>query len=81
MVLALLAFAGGLVNHFGQQHKPEPGPRPAGISVIDAVAQRKEPDWFTLLVPVLNAAAIVIGGTRLVRPSVATRDRGPGRQG
>lgn len=67
IVLAVLAFAGGLVNHFGQHHKPEPGPRPAGMSVMDAVAQRKEPDWFSLLMPVLGAAGIVVVGTRAVR--------------
>jgi MFS family permease len=62
LVLAVLCLGVGLTNHFAQHHKAEPGSRPAGLSVMDAMAQRREPDWFTLLVPVLGAAGIVVGG-------------------
>src|SRR5205809_6440332 len=56
-VLAAVCFAAGLTNHFSQHHKPEPGARPAGVSVMDAVVQRKEPDWFTLATPALGVIA------------------------
>lgn len=62
IVLAVLSVAGGLTNHFAQHHKPEPGPRAPGVAVMDAVAQRKEPDWFTLLVPFVGAAGVILGG-------------------
>jgi hypothetical protein len=68
-VLAVLCAGAGLTNHFSQQHKPAPGPRPAGVSVMDAVVQRKEPDWFTLASPVLGVTALVIAGRG--RPSRA----------
>jgi hypothetical protein len=61
-VLAALCSGAGLTNHFSQHHKPEPGPRPAGVSVMDAVVQRKEPDWFTLASPALGVAALVLAG-------------------
>ena len=60
-ILAVICFAGGLLNHFGQHHKPEPGVRAAGLSVMDAVNQRKEADWFTLLMPCLGAAGVLFG--------------------
>lgn len=61
-VLAVLCAGAGLTNHFSQHHKPEPGPRSAGVSVMDAVVQRKEPDWFTLVTPVLGVTALVLAG-------------------
>lgn len=66
-VLAALCLAAGLTNHFSQHHKPEPGARPAGVSVMDAVVQRKEPDWFTLMTPALGVAALVIAGRATVK--------------
>jgi hypothetical protein len=61
-VLAVLCAGAGLTNHFSQNHKPEPGPRQPGVSVMDAVVQRKEPDWFTLVTPALGVAALVLAG-------------------
>jgi hypothetical protein len=60
-ILAVICVAGGFVNHFSQHHKPEPGVRAAGVSVMDAVNQRKEADWFTLLMPCLGAAGVLVG--------------------
>jgi hypothetical protein len=64
---AVVVFAGlclvmGLGNAFAQRAKPEPGPRPSGVSVLEAVKLRKEPPWFTLLVPVVGAVGALIGG-------------------
>ena len=61
-VLAVLCACAGLTNHFSQHHKQEPGPRPAGVSVMDAVIQRKEPDWFTLLSPGLGVVGLILAG-------------------
>jgi hypothetical protein len=60
--LAVLGFAGGMANGYAQHMKPVPGVRTAGISVADAVARRKEPSWFTLLVPCLGTAGILVAG-------------------
>jgi len=61
-VLAALCASAGLANHFGQHHKPEPGPRPPGVSVMEAVEQRKEPDWFTLMTPALGVKGLLLAG-------------------
>jgi hypothetical protein len=34
---------------------------------MDAVVQRKEPDWFTLMTPALGVAALVIAGRATVK--------------
>ena len=34
----------------------------AGVSVMEVVTQRKEPDWFTLLMPLLGGAGVLVGG-------------------
>ena len=67
IVFACFCLLMGLGNAFGQRGKPEPGPRPAALSVMDAVKQRKEPAWFTFLVPVIGAVGALIGGGVLPR--------------
>jgi hypothetical protein len=62
LVLAVLCFANGIANHVGQHHKPEPGAREPGVSVMDAVSARKEPDWFTVLMPCLGVVGVCAGG-------------------
>jgi hypothetical protein len=62
VVLAFLCFAGGMVNAYGQHQRPEPGPRAAGVSVIQAVSNRKEAAWFTLLMPCVGVVGVMIGG-------------------
>jgi hypothetical protein len=60
--LAAIGFLMGAGNAAGQRGKQEPGARPAGLGVFQAIGQRKEPGWFTLLVPVIGAAGILAGG-------------------
>jgi hypothetical protein len=62
IVFACLCLLMGLGNAFGQRAKPEPGPRPSGLSVMEAVKLRKEPAWFTFLVPVIGAVGALVGG-------------------
>jgi hypothetical protein len=69
VVLAVLSFAGGMANAYAQHAKPEPGPRASGITVMEAVNARKEPAWFTLLMPCLGVVGVLVGG-RPVAPAV-----------
>jgi hypothetical protein len=64
--LGLLASIGNVFVHIS---KAEPGPRTASVSVIEAVSTRKEPLWYTLVIPVLGAAGILIGGRMTFRKS------------
>lgn len=65
LILAFVAVAAGLTNAAAQGRKPAPPARAANIAVPTAMMQRKEPVWFTLLVPFAGAIAIMIGGGRL----------------
>jgi len=62
IVLAVLSFAGGMANAYAQHAKPAPGARLPGVTVMEAVNTRKEPAWFTLLMPCLGVAGVLIGG-------------------
>jgi len=64
LVLAVLCFAGGLMNVVMQHRKPDPGPRLDGLTVMEAVNLRKEPDWFTLLMPPVGAVSVLLSGRR-----------------
>ena len=57
-VLAVLCFAGGVTNTLAQRRKPEPGGRATNVAVAEAVSRRKEPVWFTLVVPVVGFAGV-----------------------
>jgi hypothetical protein len=70
IVLACLCLVMGLGNARGQRAKPEQGPRAPGLSVFEAVKLRKEPAWFTLLVPVVGVFGVLGGGGVL---SLSTR--------
>ena len=63
IVFACLCLVMGLGNALGQRGKPDPGPRPPGLSVWDVVKLRKEPEWFTFLVPVVGALGALVGGS------------------
>jgi len=67
VVLAVLAFAGGMANVLQQRSKPEPGARLPGLTVWEAIERRKEAAWFTLLMPCLGAASILFAGRRAGR--------------
>jgi hypothetical protein len=71
LVFAILAILLGLLNATMQQGKPTPGPREPGLSVFDAIQKRKEPIWFTLLVPVIGCAGILLGGRGFSKPKPA----------
>jgi uncharacterized protein YndB with AHSA1/START domain len=45
-------------------NKPAPGARPPGLTVVQAIATRKEPAWFTLLMPFAGVAGVLLGGLR-----------------
>jgi MFS family permease len=62
LLLALVACAGGFVNAFAQSRKPDPGARVSSVTVAQAISVRKEPAWFTLLMPVVGFVAVLIGG-------------------
>ena len=74
IVLACLCLVMGLGNALGQRGKPEPGPRAPGLSVVEAVKLRKEPGWFTLLVPVVGVLGSLAGGGVLSRRFIALPD-------
>jgi hypothetical protein len=62
IVFACVCLVLGLGNALGQRRKPNPGPRPSGLSVLEAVNLRKEPEWFIFLVPVVGALGALVGG-------------------
>jgi len=64
LVLAVLCFAGGMMNAVMQYQKPEPGARRAGLTVLEAVNVRKEAVWFTLLMPPAGAITVLLSGRR-----------------
>jgi uncharacterized protein YndB with AHSA1/START domain len=64
IVLALLCFAGGTINSLAQSEKPDPGFREPGLSVLRAISERKEPDWFIFLMPMVGLLGVMYGGRR-----------------
>jgi hypothetical protein len=66
--LAVLCFTVGMTNAFAQMNKPLPGARAPGLTVADAIAQRKEPAWFTLVMPCVGVAGVCLGGRGVLRP-------------
>lgn len=66
----------GLLNTAAQHSKPDPGPRnddaPGTITVTRAVALRKEPAWFTLLMPIVGAPTAWIAGRATLNRSAQT---------
>jgi hypothetical protein len=62
--LAVLCFVGGVTNAFAQLAKPEPGGREPGLTVFQAITRRKEPAWFTFLMPCIGASGVLLGGRR-----------------
>ena len=64
VVFAALCFVMGTVNAVMQMNKPDPGPRAPGLSVRQAIEKRKEPMWFTLLMPVIGSTSALLSGRR-----------------
>jgi uncharacterized membrane protein len=67
VILAFLGLIVGTANAIGQINKPEPGARESDVTVMQAMSARKEPEWFTFLIPVVGVAGVLIGG-RIGRP-------------
>ena len=67
MVFASIVLVLGLVAAYFTLQKPEPGPRPPGLSVVDAIKQGREPNWYALLNPFLGAGGILLGGCSLCK--------------
>jgi hypothetical protein len=64
IVLAALCFLNGVGNAYAHWSKPEPGPREAGLTIMQAIQKRKEPAWFTLLMPVAGSGSALVSGWR-----------------
>jgi hypothetical protein len=62
IVLAALCFLNGAANAVAHWVKPEPGMREAGLTIMQAIEKRKEPSWFTLLIPVAGSCSALAGG-------------------
>lgn len=73
IVLAVLCFVMGMVNAVMQSKKPDPGPRAPGLSMQQAIEKRKEPAWFTFLMPVIGSATVLLVGRRTL--GSANRER------
>jgi hypothetical protein len=63
LVLAAFAFVGGVVNAVQMARRPEPGPRPSGVTIQQVMETRREPGWYTLTILVLGVPGVVIGGS------------------
>jgi hypothetical protein len=64
IVLAALCFANGAGNALAHWNKPEPGLREARLTIMQAIEKRKEPLWFTLLMPVAGSSSALLSGWR-----------------
>lgn len=62
VVLAVLCVIGGAINAIGQMYKPDPPARQSGVTTVEAMQQRKEPTWYTLLIPLIGVVGVMIGG-------------------
>jgi hypothetical protein len=60
--LALICFAGGMTNAVMQSRKPLPEARGAGVTVAQAVERRKEPVWYSFLIPFVGVLGALSGG-------------------
>jgi uncharacterized protein YndB with AHSA1/START domain len=68
LVFAGLGFLGGVANVGVHAMKPEPEARQPGLSVLEAAAKRKEPFWFTAVMPCVGVVGILAGGFRGLGP-------------
>jgi hypothetical protein len=68
-VFVALCFVMGTVNAVMQIKKPDPGARPPGLSLQQAIEKRKEPMWFIFLMPVLGSTSALLSGRRALGSS------------
>jgi hypothetical protein len=64
IVLAVLCFLNGAGNAVAQWVKPQPGSRAPGLTIMQAIEKRKEPAWFTLLMPIAGSCSALVSGRR-----------------
>ncbi len=62
IILAALCFLNGAGNAYAHWIKLEPGPREPGLTVMQAIEKRKEPVWFTLLMPIAGSCSALLSG-------------------
>lgn len=55
LVLGLVAAVVGI-------QKPEPGERKPGLTVMEALQQGREPNWYLIVNPIIGAGGILAGG-------------------
>jgi hypothetical protein len=75
IVLAVLCFVMGSGNIFAQWNKPEPGSREPGLTIMQAIEKRKEPLWFTLLMPVAGSGGALVSGLLILRTKLPPKSR------
>jgi hypothetical protein len=62
ITLVAIAFLSGAANAIAQSNKQERGRREPGVAFIQAIQIRKEPAWFTWLLPRAGAAVVLLAG-------------------
>ncbi|MGE0479565.1 MAG: hypothetical protein AB7Q17_03735 [Phycisphaerae bacterium] len=77
IALAAIVVALGILHAAGNAAKPDPGPRPAGLTVFEAASRAKEPDAFAFSMPFVGGVGVLAGGAGVVLGS-ARRTRSPG---
>jgi hypothetical protein len=77
IVLAALCFLNGAGNAFAHRNKPEPGPREPGLTIMQAIERRKEPAWFTLLIPFAGSCSVLLIGWRTAADEQKRSDSRP----
>lgn len=67
IALAAVFFCFGAYGAWVNFNRPEPGPRPEGISMIDVFKDHKgkEPNWFAIANPIIGALGVMLGGSCL----------------
>lgn len=61
VLLAVLVFAFGVVSAVGNLKRPDPGPRPADVSIAEAMSHAKEPVWFSIANPCIGVVGVLVG--------------------
>ncbi len=61
-VLAGIVLVLGLAAAVSTVMKPEPGERKPGLTVMEALQQGREPNWFAIVNPFVGAGGVLVGG-------------------
>ena len=62
VILAAFVMLLGAVYAWAATKSPDPGPRPAEVSSMEAMQKSKQPKWVTLLNPIIGAIGVMAGG-------------------